>query len=97
MPLRVLLNDPLRGAEGEALGAAFLAAAVVGSGIMAERLCGGNAGLALLANAIATGAALIALIAAMAPISGAHLNPAVTLSLALDRAFPWRRTRSNRR
>jgi glycerol uptake facilitator-like aquaporin len=86
----VLLKDPLRGAAGEALGAAFLAAAVVGSGIMAERLCGGNVGLALLANAIATGAALIALIATMAPVSGAHLNPAVTLSLALDRAFPWR-------
>ena len=74
----------------EALGTAFLLAAVVGSGIMAERLAAGNVGLALLANAIATGAALIALILTFGPVSGAHLNPAVTLSAASQRALPWR-------
>ena len=66
----------------EAIGTAILLAAVVGSGIMAERLCGGNVGLALLANAIATGGALYALIVMFGPISGAHFNPVVTLALA---------------
>jgi glycerol uptake facilitator-like aquaporin len=66
----------------EAIGTALLLAAVVGSGIMAERLCGGNTGLALLANAIATGGALFALIVMFGPISGAHFNPVVTLALA---------------
>jgi glycerol uptake facilitator-like aquaporin len=66
----------------EAIGAALLLAAVVGSGIMAERLSGGNVGLALLANAIATGGALFALIVMFGPISGAHFNPVVTLALA---------------
>jgi glycerol uptake facilitator-like aquaporin len=69
-----------RAVIAEFVGTAFLLAAVVGSGIMAERLSGGNAGLALLANAIATGGALIALILAFGPISGAHFNPAVTLA-----------------
>lgn len=69
-----------RAVVAEFAGTAFLLAAVVGSGIMAERLCGGNTGLALLANAIATGGALIALILAFGPISGAHFNPAVTLA-----------------
>ena len=69
----------------EGLGTAFLLAAVVGSGIMAERLSGGNAGLALLANTIATGAALGVLIAILGPISGAHFNPAVTVYFALRR------------
>ncbi|MGQ5525260.1 aquaporin [Chitinimonas sp. PSY-7] len=64
----------------EGLGTAFLLATVVGSGIMGERLAGGNVGLALLANALATGAGLIALILTFGPISGAHFNPAVTLS-----------------
>ncbi len=64
----------------EGLGTAGLLAAVVGSGIMAERLAGGDVALALLANSVATGAALYALIATFGPISGAHLNPAVTLS-----------------
>lgn len=66
----------------EALGTAFLLAAVVGSGIMAERLAEGNVALALLANTIATGAALLALILTFGPASGAHFNPAVTLSMA---------------
>jgi glycerol uptake facilitator-like aquaporin len=69
----------------EALGTALLLAIVVGSGIMAERLAGGNAGIALLANAIATGAGLIVLIHMFGPISGAHFNPAVTMALLLKR------------
>src|SRR5471032_3026104 len=73
----------------EFLGTAFLVAAVVGSGIMGERLAGGNVAIALLANTIATGAALLALILTLGPISGAHLNPAVTLADALERGIPW--------
>ena len=72
----------------EFAGTAFLVAAVVGSGIMAERLAGGNAALALLANTIATGAALVALILAFAPISGAHFNPAVSFAAALEGVLP---------
>jgi glycerol uptake facilitator-like aquaporin len=79
-----------RRAVAELLGTAFLLAAIVGSGIMAERLAGGNVALALLANTVATGAALVALILAFGPISGAHLNPAVTLGQALMGAMPWR-------
>ena len=67
----------------EALGTALLLAAVVGSGIMAERLAGGNVALALLANTLATGAALAVLISILGPVSGAHFNPAVTLYFAL--------------
>lgn len=78
-----------RAIAAEFAGTAFLLAAVVGSGIMAERLCGGNTGLALLANAIATGGALIALILAFGPISGAHLNPAVTLADAWQGGVAW--------
>ena len=79
----------------EAIGTALLLTAVVGSGIMAERLCGGNVGLALLANAIATGGALYALIVMFGPISGAHFNPVVTLALVWrgeckrDRVLPF--------
>ena len=69
----------------EALGSAFLLIAVVGSGIMGERLSGGNVAIALLANSLATGAALAVLISILGPISGAHFNPAVTLSFALRR------------
>jgi glycerol uptake facilitator-like aquaporin len=79
-----------RRAVAETLGTAMLLAAVVGSGIMAERLAGGNAALTLLANTIATGAALVALILTFGPISGAHLNPAVTLSFTLQSEIPWR-------
>lgn len=74
----------------EALGTAFLLAAVIGSGIMGERLAGGNIALVLLANSFATGCALVALIHAFAPVSGAHFNPAVTLASALSRELPWR-------
>lgn len=73
----------------EFLGTAFLVAAVVGSGIMGERLAGGNVALALLANTVATGAALVALILTFGPISGAHLNPAVTMADALEGGLPW--------
>lgn len=74
----------------EALGTAFLLAAVVGSGIMGERLAGGNVAIALLANSLATGAALVALILWLGPISGAHFNAVVTLSLAARRALAWK-------
>jgi glycerol uptake facilitator-like aquaporin len=74
----------------EGLGTAMLLAVVVGSGIMAERLAGGNVALALLANAIATGAGLVALILAFGTISGAHFNPVVTLSEAWQRNMPAR-------
>ena len=70
-------------------GTAFLLMAVVGSGIMAERLAAGNVALALLANSIATGAALVALILALGPISGAHLNPVVTLADAMQGGIAW--------
>ena len=75
---------------GEFLGTAGLLMAVVGSGIMGERLAGGNSALALLANSMATGAALVALILSFGKISGAHFNPAVTCSMALQKSFPWR-------
>ena len=73
----------LRPAIAEAVGTALLLTAVVGSGIMAERLSGGSVALALLANAIATGGALYALIVMFGPISGAHFNPVVTAALAI--------------
>jgi glycerol uptake facilitator-like aquaporin len=73
----------------EFVGTAFLVTAVVGSGIMSERLSNGNVALALLANAIATGAALVALILAFGPISGAHFNPAVSFADALERGLPY--------
>jgi len=79
-----------RAVLAEALGTALLLAAVVGSGIMAERLSGGNVAIALLANAIATGGALFALIVMFGPISGAHFNPVVTLALALRGESPVR-------
>lgn len=80
-----------RQVTAEAIGTAMLLAAVVGSGIMAERLAGGNVAVALLANAFATGAALVALILTFGPVSGAHLNPAVTLADASQGGLPWRR------
>lgn len=79
-----------RRVTAEALGTALLLAAVVGSGIMAERLASGNAALALLANTIATGAALVALILTFGPVSGAHFNPAVTIASAFEGGLRWR-------
>ena len=73
----------------EGLGSFFLFAGVLGSGVMAETLAGGNVALALLANTIATGAILFVLIAMLGPVSGAHFNPAVTLAFALRREIGW--------
>jgi glycerol uptake facilitator-like aquaporin len=72
----------------ECLGTAFLLAAVVGSGIMAAKLAGGNGALALLCNTLPTGAILVVLILTFGPISGAHFNPAVSMALALRRELP---------
>src|SRR5439155_1728961 len=79
----------MRSAAAEALGTALLLAAVVGSGIMGERLADGNMAIALLANSLATGFALIALLIAFTPRSGAHFNPVVTLALAWRGDFQW--------
>src|ERR1700737_1559077 len=79
----------IRRAVAEALGTAFLLAAVVGSGIMGERLAGGNVAIALLANTLATGAALTALILTFGPISGAHFNPAVSFVDAIEQGLRW--------
>lgn len=79
-----------RRAAAEAVGTALLLAAVVGSGIMGERLAGGNVAVALLANSIATGGALVCLIAAFGPISGAHFNPAVSIADAMQGGLQWR-------
>src|ERR1043165_5863981 len=80
----------VRRMTAEFLGTAMLLAAVVGSGIMAERLSGGNVAIALLANTVATGAALVALILTFGPISGAHFNPAVTLCDAFQKGISVR-------
>ena len=80
----------LRAIVAEALGTAFLLATVVGSGIMGDRLAGGNLALALLANSVATGAMLIALILTFGPVSGAHFNPVVTLADATCGGLSWR-------
>lgn len=80
--------DTPRRLVAEALGSALLLAVVVGSGIMGERLSGGNVAIALLGNTLATGAALVVLIWVFGPISGAHFNPAVTLVAALRRELP---------
>src|SRR3989442_1639274 len=84
-------NVPAR-VVAEFLGTAFLVAAVVGSGIMAERLSGGNIALALLANTIATGAALVSLILTFGPVSGAHFNPVVSLADAIEGGLAWPET-----
>ena len=78
-------QDPVRQLVAEALGTALLLAIVVGSGIMGERLAGGNVAIALLGNTLATGAGLVVLITVFGPTSGAHFNPAVTLVMALRR------------
>ena len=81
--------DAVRKVFAEALGTALLLAIVIGSGIMGERLAGGNVAVALLANTLATGAALVALILTFGPISGAHFNPAVTLADAWQGGIRW--------
>jgi glycerol uptake facilitator-like aquaporin len=81
---------PVRRLVAEAVGTALLLATVVGSGIMGERLAGGNVAVALLANTLATGAGLVALILTFGPVSGAHFNPAVTIADASQGGLPWR-------
>jgi glycerol uptake facilitator-like aquaporin len=80
----------LRRTVSEFLGTGFLVAAVIGSGIMGERLAAGNIAIALLANTIATGAALVALILTFGPVSGAHFNPAVTFVDAIENGVSWK-------
>ncbi len=82
--------EPRKRVAAEAVGTAMLLTAVVGSGIMGERLAAGNIAIALLANSIATGAALVALILTFGPISGAHFNPVVTLADASQGGLRWR-------
>lgn len=87
------MSDPVvplpRRIVAEALGTAILVATVVGSGIMADKLAGGNQAVALLGNTIPTGAILVVLITILGPVSGAHFNPAVTLVFASCREMPW--------
>jgi glycerol uptake facilitator-like aquaporin len=87
---RVMNAGLRRRLTAEAMGSAMLLAAIVGSGIMADRLSGGNAAIALLANTIATAAALVALILTFGPISGAHFNPAVSIADASQGGLQWR-------
>jgi glycerol uptake facilitator-like aquaporin len=87
-PLQVF--GPARRLAAEALGTTLLLAVVIGSGIMGERLAGGNAAIALLGNTLATGAGLVVLISIFGPISGAHFNPVVTLVFALRRELSAR-------
>ena len=85
-----MIAEPIgRRLIAEALGTAFLLATVIGSGIMAERLAGGNGAVALLCNSLATGAMLVVLILIFGPISGAHFNPAVSLAFALRGELAW--------
>ena len=88
------MNDSPLGKRvaAEGLGSFFLFASVIGSGVMAEALAGGNVAVALLGNTLATGAMLFVLITMLGPISGAHFNPAVTLVMASRRSLPWRDT-----
>src|SRR6516165_7155381 len=90
--LRKMTENPIpltRRLLAEGLGTAILVATVIGSGIMAERLAGGNQAIALLGNTIPTGAILVVIITIFAPISGAHFNPAVTLVFAMRGDMPW--------
>lgn len=96
MSVGASLEPPLEGYAlcrrliAEGLGTGLLLAVVIGSGIMGERLAGGNMAIALLGNTLATGAGLVVLITIFGPLSGAHFNPAVTLVFALRREIPWR-------
>jgi glycerol uptake facilitator-like aquaporin len=92
--MSIKLHTLPRRLAAEALGSAILVATVVGSGIMAERLAGGNQAIALLGNTIPTGAILVVIITILAPISGAHFNPAVSLVFAARGELPWRDTGS---
>jgi glycerol uptake facilitator-like aquaporin len=83
------MASPAQRAVSEALGTAFLLATVIGSGIMAQRLAGGNGALALLCNTLPTGAILTVLILIFGPVSGAHFNPAVSVAFALRGELPW--------
>src|SRR6516164_6232882 len=83
------VNSLSRRLLAEALGTAILVATVVGSGIMAQRLAGGNQAIALLGNTIPTGAILVVIITILAPVSGAHFNPAVSLVIATRGEMPW--------
>jgi glycerol uptake facilitator-like aquaporin len=89
-PERQLNRDLPRRLFAEGLGTLLLVATVVGSGIMAEQLAGPNLGLALLGNTVATGAILFVLITVLGPVSGAHMNPAVSLIFAVKRELSWR-------
>ena len=85
-----IVGTPIKRAlVAEAIGSFFLFATVVGSGVMAERLSGGNVAVALLANTMATGAMLFVLITILGPISGAHFNPAVSMVMSLRRELSW--------
>jgi len=84
------MPDLARRLAAEAVGTAFLLATVIGSGIMAQRLAGGNVALALLGNTLPTGAILVVLILVFGPISGAHFNPVVSMVFALRKQLPWR-------
>src|SRR6202051_178655 len=84
------MTEPLsRRLFAELLGNAFLLPTVIGSGIMGEKLAGGNVALALLGNTLPTGAILVVLILVFGPLSGAHFNPAVSIAFALRRELPW--------
>ena len=88
------MSAPVSNAQrlfGELLGTALLLAVVIGSGLMAERLSGGNVAVALLANTLATVGGLYVLIEVFGPVSGAHFNPAVSLAMALRGELPWAR------
>ena len=87
--MSVIVPNSARRLVSEALGTALLLMIVVGSGIMGERLAGGNDAIALLGNTLATGAGLVVLITVFGPLSGAHFNPAVTLVMALRRELSW--------
>lgn len=88
--MSIKLQPLARRLFAEALGTAILVATVIGSGIMAERLAGGNQAVALLGNTIPTGAILVVIITVLGPISGAHFNPAVSLVFATRGLLPWR-------
>jgi len=84
-------NTSAKALVAESLGTAMLLATVVGSGIMAEKLAGGNVAIALLGNTIPTGAILVVLITILGPLSGAHFNPAVSTAMCLTQRMPWRK------